>query len=65
MSMTVPAFGQEIPTIVGPGLVFVTATGILTPATIGTATATDSSGTTIPVTNDAPKAYPIGTTYVK
>lgn len=59
-----PPVYQE-PAIVCPPAVETESTGTLTPVSLGTATATDASGQTLTVTNDAPSdGFPIGVTPV-
>jgi len=50
------------PTITAPSDMVVQASGMLTPVSIGQATATDDTSVTI--TNDAPAKFPLGTTMV-
>ncbi|MFK7694329.1 Ig-like domain-containing protein [Paenibacillus sp. HJGM_3] len=52
------------PTLTAPADVTVTATAKLTPVTLGEATATDLVDGPVTVTNDAPIAYPVGSTIV-
>ena len=51
------------PVVTPPADVTVEATGVLTPVPIGMATATDAVGV-VSITNDAPAAFPVGTTVV-
>ncbi|NOY45314.1 MAG: HYR domain-containing protein, partial [Deltaproteobacteria bacterium] len=63
-SFTVTVRDTTPPAVTPPGDVSVSATGPLTPVSIGTATATDAVGV-VSITNDAPAGgFPVGTTVV-
>ena len=52
------------PTLVIPANITTEATAVLTPVNIGNATATDNSGVTPTITNNATSTFPVGTTIV-
>ncbi|MFQ5510012.1 MAG: hypothetical protein ACE5FN_11870 [Leptospirillia bacterium] len=52
------------PTLTVPGPLTVEATGVLTSVAIGVATAVDTTDPAPTITNDAPDAFPLGTTVV-
>jgi len=55
---------DSAPLLTVPAAVNIEATGLLTAVNLGTATAVDEDGRSLPVSNDAPAAFPVGSTTV-
>jgi hypothetical protein len=63
-AFTVTIVDTTPPVLTVPADIVLEATGLLTPVSLGTATATDLADPSPVLTNDAPPAFPIGTTVV-